>query len=242
MTMKRMAGIAGALALAITMIGGGIWCPGANASAAPVVCNGVGTDGTILPITMTPSAQGGQQLVNTEGTKATYSAAFTAFAPVAAATDFINIFGSSTKTIRITRIEVSATTTAATAAVNDLQIIKRSTAGTLGSAVLTAATNIVPFDSLNAAATAVISSVGTANYTTLGTIVGVVDARKFTSQLATATATDFPVVHATVFSFTERNEQGIVLRGTAQQLALNLAGGTVPAGASFNVTITWTEE
>lgn len=215
----------------------------AFASATPTTINGIDPGGGSynMPTIFNLGGGYGPMQVMTEGQKATYTASVTGFSPVASATDILNIFGSSSKTIRITRIEISGTTSAATAAVNDLQVIKRSTAGTLGSAVLTALT-AVPHDSASAAASATISTVGTANYTTLGTSVGILQARKFTCQLATATATDFPIVPPTIWSFTERSEQGIVLRGATQQLALNWNGGAVPAGCSLDISVTWTEE
>ncbi len=183
----------------------------------------------------------GNAFVNTEGQKATYSASVSSFTPVASPTDFFNIFGSASKTIRITRIEISASTTSATPAALDLSLNKRSTAGTAGSAVLTNLTG-VPHDSTNAAVSAVASTVGTANYTTLGTLVGVVQARKLVATLTPLTATDFPITRPLVFDFTNRNEQGIVLRGITEQLALGFGGASLPAGLSLDINITWTEE
>ena len=152
------------------------------------------------------------------------------------------MFGSATKTIRITRIEVSGSSTAATAATLTLQLVKRSTIGTIGSAVLTPLT-AVPHDSGNAAGTAVVNTVGTANYTTVGTLVGQIQARMFSFTLTPFTATDFPECVPTVFDFTNRNEQGIVLRGVTQQVALLFNGApAMPAGALFNINITYTEE
>lgn len=217
-------------------------------SATPQVMYGVSPDGTANnPPQVTPpsgtggATNGGSVQVNTEGLKATYTASVTGFTPVAAATDILNMFGSAGKTIRITRIEVTGTTSAATAAVSDLQVVKRSTVGTLGSAVLTGLT-AVPLDSGSAAASATVSTVGTANYGTLGTLIGAVEARKFTCQLGTATATDFPIIPPTVFTWTDHNEQGLVVRGAAQQVALNWNGGTVPAGCSLDISVSWTEE
>lgn len=186
-----------------------------------------------------PSA--GEIKVNTEGQKTTYSASVTNFSPVATPTDFWNIFGSATRIIRITRIEVCGTTSAATAAILDLRVIKRSTAGTLGSAALTGLT-AVPHDSANAAATAVVSTVGTANYTTLGTIVGIVQSRTLSLDLTPFSATDFPSTIPLVFDFTNRNEQGLVLRGTSQQIGLNMNGDTLPAATALDINVVWTEE
>lgn len=203
----------------------------------------VSTDTGVSPNVVTASTIVGPVLAQSSAVGSsnfTYAASATAFTPVATPTDFFNIFGSSTKNILITRIEVSGMTSAATAITMDLQLIKRNTAGTLGSAVLTGLT-AVPVDSANPAATAVASTVGTANYTTLGTSVGVVAARKIPLTLSPATATDFPISNVVVFTFNDLAEQGIVLRGTADQLALGLNGATLPAGTSLDINITWEE-
>jgi hypothetical protein len=180
--------------------------------------------------------------VNTEGLKQTFSASITGFVPVATPTDFFNLCGSATKTIRITRVEISGTTTAAAGAALDLQLIKRSTAGTLGSAVLTPLT-AVPHDSNDTVvADAVANTVGTANYTTLGSLVGVVRAIKFALQLTPQTATDFPEMQSNVLDFSSRNEKALVLRGVAQQIALSMNGGALPAGTLLDINITFTAE
>jgi hypothetical protein len=184
---------------------------------------------------------GTSKQVNTEGQRATYSASVTAFTPVATPTDFFNIFGSATKEIHITRLEISGTTTSAVETVHNIQIMKRSTAGTLGSATLTALT-VVPHDSADAAGTAIPSTVGTANYTTLGTLVGQVQARNLILSLATFTATDFPVGNTLVFDFTNRNEKGIFLNNASEQLAINLNTETLVGTVKLDVNVTWTEE
>lgn len=204
----------------------------------------VSTDTGVSPNVVVASATVGPVLAFTAGvgntTGFTYAASTTAFTPVATPTDFFNIFGSASKTILVTRVEVSGMTSAATAITMDLQLNKRSTTGTLGSAVLTGLT-IVPVDSTYPTATAVPSTVGTANYTTLGTLVGVVAAQKLSLTLSPATATDFPITRPTVFTFNDLSEQGIILRGTSDQLALGLNGATLPAATSLNVNVTWIE-
>lgn len=167
--------------------------------------------------------------VNTEGTKATYSAAGV-FAPAAAATDVFTITGSATKTIRVLRMTIGGQ---ATAAINvAMAIIKRSAANTSGTpATITAA----PHDSANAAATALVQS-WTAN-PSLGATVATVRQQFVTLNAATP---GFALAQ-TVFDFTTRNGQGIVLRGIAQVLALNFAGNTV-SGNLLAADVEWTEE
>ncbi len=174
--------------------------------------------------------------VATEGTKTSYSAYVTAFTPVATPTDFWNIVGSATKTVRVTRVELSGDATAANSV--PTLLIKRSTAGTLGSAALTAVT-AVPHDANDAAATAAVSTVGTANYTTVGTIVGNVRATELPLGVVGGLGAPEPPI---AWHFTTRNSKGIVLRGVAQQLALNWAGVAVPAGTVLIIGVEWTEE
>lgn len=155
----------------------------------------------------------------TEGYKATYSAGFAALAPAITATDILEIIGSATKTVRILRIQISGVATAAGA--YNVQLIKRSTAATGGTS--TSAT-IVPHDSANAAGTAVVKGY-TAN-PTVGIIVGIARSQRVTVSTGAGAIPIVPVV----FDFTTRNGQGIVLRGIAQTLCLNLAGVTMTGG------------
>ena len=168
--------------------------------------------------------------VNVEGAKTTYSAGFIALAPAITATDILEILGSDTKTVRITRIQISGVATAAGA--YSIQLLKRSTAATGGTS--TSAT-IVPHDSANAAGTAVVKGY-TANPTT-GTLVGIVQVKKITVSTA---AGAIPIV-PTELSFELRGEQAIVLRGAAQSLCINLNGVTMTGGA-LDIDVTLTEE
>lgn len=167
--------------------------------------------------------------VNIEGTKATYSVAVIGFTPAATATDFWNITGSGTKTVRVLYLRVSGTATSAST--SDLQLIKRTTANTGGTP--TTAT-LGQNDSNDAAPTAVVSTYG-ANPTT-GSAAGVLRAVKM--NLAAAAG---PQVYLT-WDFTTHNDKGLVLRGTGQSLNLNWNGAAVPAGTSLDIEVEWTEE
>jgi hypothetical protein len=166
--------------------------------------------------------------VNTEGTKASYSAAILGFTPAASATDFAQIAGSGSKTIRVTRISISGIATAA--ATVDIQLLKRSTANTGGTPT---SVTLVPHDSNDAAATGTVTSYG-ANPTT-GTLTGAIRAQKLNLGAAGAAG-------LLVWDFTARNSKGIVLRGAAQSLCLNWNGGSVPSGAVISADIEFTEE
>lgn len=91
--------------------------------------------------------------INTEGTKTTYSVGITGFTPAATATDFFNIIGSATKTVRVTRIAISGMATSGASIA--ISLVKRSAANTSGTPTTPTP---VPHDANDAAATAVVSS------------------------------------------------------------------------------------
>ncbi len=165
-----------------------------------------------------------------DGSKATYSAAFTGSVAANTPTDVFTITGSATKTIRVIRVILSGYQNAAST--RDILLIKRSTANSGGTSTSAFA---VPHDSSNAAGTATVLA-----YTvnpSLGVTVGTIRSRKI-ALLANnnASATD-----PTVWEFGDGPEQAIVLRGTGQVLAINLNGVT-SSNNSFNAVFEWTEE
>lgn len=178
------------------------------------------------------SSQLGTWSVNSipvDGNKATYSAGVTGLVPAATATDIFTITGSASRTIKITRVAVSATQT--TGGTVNVSLLKRSTANTAGTSTAVAA---VAHDSTSAAATATVLAY-TAN-PTLGTIVGsAIRTNKLFVSTATATGDD------KVWTFGDRPSQCPVLRGTTQVIAVNLNATTV-TGGSFAINIEWTEE
>lgn len=164
------------------------------------------------------------------GAKATYRYSGLAFTPVATPTDFIVIAGSATKTCRIKFISLSGVATAQ--GLIPLQIVKRSSAGTLGSAVLTAVT-AAKQDSNDAAPSCSVSTVGTANYTTLGTAAGVIGARRL--NLPAASGGTFN--GETEFNFATRRDAPVFLRGAAELIGINGNSGALPAGTVIDYTI-----
>lgn len=157
----------------------------------------------------------------------TYAANKTGLASAASATDIAVLPGNATNTVIVTRVQVTCTQT--TAGIIDLQLIKRSAADTAGTS---AAMTIVPLDSNNGAAVSAPLTY-TANPTT-GTAVGNVDSVKV-GCMAPGTATP-----SDIYIWRPGMGQSIVLRGTAQQLAVNLNGVTV-TGGSFDITFQWME-
>jgi hypothetical protein len=173
----------------------------------------------------------GAQFSNQESLKGTYSVATVAYAPYTSAADIAMLCGSSSATVRATRVALSGRSTSASQI--DVSLIKRSTADTGGSqSSLTA----VPHDSIDAAATASAVTFGAAP--TAGTTVGTIRAQQANLSAAGSGGATTPFE----WDFGVVIDKSIVLRGTGQCLALNLGGGAVPAGTVLNIFMEWTEE
>jgi len=159
----------------------------------------------------------------------TYRGVALAFAPANTATDIFTITGSATRTVKVTKIKVSATRTLG--GLINIVVLRRSTANSGASNAITE----VAYDTNSPVATATLRYY-TAN-PTLGTLVANVDAIKY---YATNTVTAIDAVHE--FNFGERyGTLPIVLRGTGEVLAVNLNSTTV-SGGSFNISAEWVEE
>lgn len=177
----------------------------------------------------------GASRVNTEGCKPSYFASLGANTPAATPTDIAILTGSSTKTIRVTRVTISVAATSSGAVVFDL--VKRS--GGTQSAVNTAfanGTHSGPTDSNDAASTVIaagLAGVYTSNPASTGTVVGIV---KDWSPTILANA-------GVVFEYVcTQPAKCITLRGTSQVLAVNGAGHTLLTGEKVGVSFEWTEE
>ena len=159
-----------------------------------------------------------------------YSATALDLAPANNGTDILTIQGSATKTIKLTKLIVSGTTTGATTQF-DVILLRRSTGNTGGSA-----TTISPavYDTQYAAASAVVKSY-TTNPTTLGTLVGTITAQNLTLVKSNAVMQLIPV---NLFLRITASD-GIVLRGVNDYLCVNL-NSTTTAGL-LNITAEWTE-
>ena len=180
--------------------------------------------------------QRGAVLVSSDGYKATYRYAVQGFTPQATPTAFCVIQGSATKTVRVKRVKVSGGATAA----GDMpfQLQRWSTAGTLGSAVLTALT-AVKHDINDPAATAVVSTVGTANYTTQGTGNTIPMAVDRIQLPALGSGVGF---NPLTYDFATRQDKALVLRGTTDIIVLSGAGGAVPSGGILDIEIETVED
>jgi hypothetical protein len=184
---------------------------------------------TYDPSIATPGATG-VRATATESIKGTANCAIIGFLPIATPTDIWQIFGSGTKTVRVTRLTISGTATAASSV--DIQVIKRSTANSAGTATTpTIAIN----DSNDAAATAVVKYYAAGANPTLGTTVANVRSQRL--NLGAAGSAGF-----IEWTFTTRNTKGLVLRGVAEGLCINWNGAAVPAGTNLCIDVEWTEE
>lgn len=189
-------------------------------------------DGTlnVQPIASTPDSDGSFILLrSSEHRKATFRYAGN-FTPVATPTDVLMIQGSATRTLRVKRIALGGV---ATANGNMLAtLIRRSTQFTTqGSAVFTAVT-AAKMDTTDATATGVASTIGTANLTSVGTLVGNLQQSRLFLP-ATATGQPFPLI----WEFATRQDKALILRGTTDFVFLNLNGGAVPAGGILDFDI-----
>lgn len=170
--------------------------------------------------------------VQSEGIKTTYRYSILGFAPVATPTDVLEIQGSATKTLRVRRIEITGI---ATAAGNmPVQLIRRSVAD--ATSLVRTAIVALKTDTAFAAATAVVSSIGTANPGSLGTQVGGIGAAGRVCLSASGTGLG---VMPLVWSF---DVAAVVLRGVADFIYLNMNGAALPAGSAFDITITIEED
>ena len=181
---------------------------------------------------MTTATPAGEELY---ASKVAYRYAALGFAPVATPTDVILVQGSATKTIRIKRVKLGGV---ATAAGNmPAQLIKRTSAPTLGSAVLTAIT-AAKHDSGDPAPSAVVSTVGTANITTPGTAAGNFGA----GRVQLSAAGSGVAANDQVWEFVTRMDKAPVLRGASEYLAINFNGAALPGGAVFDYEIETEED
>ena len=149
--------------------------------------------------------------------------------PAASATDVCTLFGSATKNVRVRRVIVGGV--ASVVQTEEIGIVKRSTIDTGGTQTIGTS---IPYDSGSAAATAV-TEWFTAN-PTLGTLVGaLVDFNITWGNLTTGVGSGTREV---LFG---QLGSPVVLRGAAQQIAVNLNGNTLVSG-KVTCTFEWTEE
>lgn len=215
---SNMTGTVPGTAPGYTTIVGGIYN-----STAPAA-----TTGQTLPF---QSDTTGSHYINQEGRKATYRACAVAYALLASATaPCIYVTGSSTKTVRITKIRFSAS--AGTGTVCDVTL-RRFTAlsgGGFGTGNITTS----ELDTPNPGSTATVHA--TTSLITTVTGATVLACERY--EIVTPAATTLPGLIE--WNFGIANDQALVLRGTADFVGITVSAiGTTPAA---DVWIEWTEE
>ena len=173
-------------------------------------------------------------------TKATYMASAAEVVPAASTTDLFELYGSSTKTIKVLRVELGYRGATASTAADACYLLRRSTANSGGtSANLTA----IKLDSNNGSSTANSIKSYTANPTT-GTLVGTILVRYLTGMLDAGSSAPQPagLGHYVLFDANIAG-QPIVLRGTGEGIVVNF-NGTKPAMGTPKLAVIfyWTEE
>lgn len=176
------------------------------------------------------AAQAPAALVTQTPFRGTTYVAVATFTPATTPTDFLTITGSATRTVAVKRFTCYGSSTAAGSEI--VNVIKRSTVDTGGTSTNPTAQAL---DSNNGAATAVVTAY-TANPSALGTAVGPVAA----GIIGTGPLTAAPVTPMSL-TFGDMWTNDLLLRGTAQQAAINGASVSFTAGASITCAVVWTE-
>lgn len=186
---------------------------------------------TYVAATANPAAMVPSVVSPIDGGQATYSFSIVGLAPASSPTDIFNITGSASKTIKITRLVVSALQT--TAGNIDVLVIKRS--GGTQSAGTSGASTIAAHDLNNPTASALVQTY-TSNPASVGTVVGNIFAGKVLVPAAATTSSPDKVI----LDYGNRPAQAQVLRGTTQSISINLNGVTL-TGGSVDVFCEWSE-
>lgn len=177
----------------------------------------------------------GSAYANDEGQKASYFTSLGSNTPAATPTDVAILTGSSSKTIKVTKVRITVGATSSGAV--EYRLMKYS--GGTQSAVNTAfaaATHAGAFDSNDAASTVItagLAGVYTSNPASSGTVVGIVDDWTSTILANAGVVFTYECTHPA---------KCITLRGTSQVLAINGAGHTLLTGEKVGVVFEYTEE
>lgn len=180
-----------------------------------------------------PSSAAAPQVVTGATNIATYAAGLVAYGQ-SSTSDLFCINGSSTKTVYVKKIRVSAIASAAVT--QDISVIKRSTADNCSAGCTPTTMTNVPLDSTNGAATATVTAYSSSSGWAAGTAVGTIRSQKHAIGTASSTAIGPSPV---LFDFFSHYDQPATLRGTAQGVCVAV-GST--AGGSWNVDVEWVEQ
>lgn len=214
----------------------GVYVPNVGTVAQQGVLNNTDNGGQAYAAEVVQLAAGtstvGSVVLN-NGTKATYTYAISATAPYATATDWIVVRGSASKTIKIVRVELSGAATAATTILATLK--KHTIANTAGTS-----TNPTPMqhDSNDAAAFATVLLYSAAPTIDASATIW----KNVRIDLTVVPGASANAVDRYVYEYGAQISEPLILRGVAQEFAINLGGAAVPSGGVYDASITWTEE
>ena len=162
---------------------------------------------------------------------------YTALTPATSATDLVVLTGSATKTVRVLRWVCWGT---ATAAGNTVVTANVHNVADTGGTPVTAAkySQLDQADAAPTATWAAYSANPTIPTQTAGAL-GSVTVMPMPLYITVTGAT--PASITVTYDSTASEAKPVVLRGVAQQFALNLGGVTQPSGTSLNCGVGWTE-
>lgn len=169
---------------------------------------------------------------------AAYSASKAGLVPAATAAELLVMQGAANVVHRIKKIHIEGDGGADTINLLTWKLNRWSSAGTVGSAVLTAIPTQAQYSKGASAPTLVISTVGTAAYTTAGTNAGILaTGRCWTQKNATFAAGQANVL--VDLSFGWNGDQCPTLEGASDWLVLTATA--VVATARLDITVQWEE-
>ena len=162
---------------------------------------------------------------------AQYTATTSPFTLASAATDILTITGSATKTVRVQYLALNASQT--TEGLNVWSLVRRSTANSGGTST---PLTIIQKNSLEPVPTATVL-LYSAN-PTLGTLVGTIRKDTLSAPSLLSVLSD-AIYDWLLIKFS--GDEGAVLNGTSECLAINFNGAAIPAGLTCSFTIEWDE-
>lgn len=165
---------------------------------------------------------------------ATYGLDVSGYVAYATPTDLYCINGSASKIVRISEMNIRVQSTAG--ALQTVQFIKRSTANTGGTPTSQTA---IPYYSANAAATATVTSYGSAP--SLGTAVGTLRIVQGTSGTLTAAAINLAMRNNFLNATLVSSNQYVTLNGVAEGLCINYGGAALTSGFTAIIGAEWEE-
>lgn len=171
--------------------------------------------------------------VTNENIRATYAVRIADVTPVALATDVLVLTGANGKILRISKISVSGSATAAS--LLDLYISKRTTLNSGGTSTVQ---TITKYDSLDPNPSGVVT-LYSVNATSLGTGSSLEGDKIYLPAQAT------PAGEPThwLADYTGLEAKCPILRNANESISINLSGiQTIPPGTSLYLYIEWTEE